>query len=107
MKIRDCENCKHFWEDASVGVHECREENIDEMTWNKHFIGTSEERCPFYKTANEYWLFLEELRRSGKTNMFGAVPYLQEAFKYEEMTRAEASKILTEWMKNYDADDYE
>ena len=63
--------------------------------------------CPFYKTANEYWLFLEELRRSGKTNMFGAVPYLQEAFKYEEMTRAEASKILTEWMKNYDADDYE
>ena len=56
------------------------------------------------KTTNEYWIFLEELRRSGITNMFGAAPYLALAFDIDEK---EARKILSDWMKNYNPDDYE
>lgn len=55
------------------------------------------------KTTNVYWIYLEKLRRSGVTNMFGAAPYLQKAFN---LTRDEASKILADWMRNYNPDDY-
>lgn len=56
------------------------------------------------KTTNEYWIYLEELRRSGVTNMFGAAPYLADEFG---LSQKEATKILTEWMQNYNPDDYE
>ena len=39
--------------------------------------------------------FLNRLRESGETNMFGASPYLACAF---DIPKREASKILTEWM---------
>ena len=55
-------------------------------------------------TDNKYWIFLERLRRSGITNMYGAVPYLVEAF--EELSSSSAREILIDWMKNYNADDY-
>lgn len=55
-------------------------------------------------TTNKYWIFLEKLRRSGVTNMFGATPYLMEEFGID---RREATKILSDWMKNYNPDDYE
>ena len=51
-----------------------------------------------------YWRFLEDLRRSGVTNMFGAVPYLMEAFYLDEY---KAREILSDWMKNYNPKDYE
>lgn len=51
-----------------------------------------------------YWNYLEKLRRSGVTNMFGAVPYLVEEFGLD---RDEAEKILIEWMENYNPDDYD
>lgn len=54
-------------------------------------------------TTNEYWLFLEDLRRTGITNMFGAAPYLMNEFG---LSKQEAQKILIEWMKNYDPNDY-
>jgi len=48
----------------------------------------------------EYFLFLECLRDSGVTNMFGATPYLQEQFT--ELTRAShARKVLGEWMDSF------
>ena len=59
------------------------------------------------KTENKYWIYLEELRRSGITNMFGAVPYLTAEFEDEGMTRKQASEILADWMRNYDREDYE
>lgn len=40
--------------------------------------------------------FLNRLRESGATNMFGASPYIAEAF---DVNRREASKILMEWME--------
>jgi len=42
------------------------------------------------------YLFLNRLRESGVTNMFGASPYLQSAFDLE---RREAIKVLGEWMR--------
>lgn len=54
-------------------------------------------------TDNKYWIFLENLRRSGETNMFGAAPYLEQAFGISEK---ESHKILAEWMNNYDPNDY-
>lgn len=54
-------------------------------------------------TKNEYWIYLENLRKSGVTNMYGAAPYLEEAFDLEP---AEARKILADWMQNYNPDDY-
>lgn len=54
-------------------------------------------------TDNKYWLYLEDLRRNCVTNMFGAVPYLQDEF---DLDKEEAKKILADWMKNYNKDDY-
>lgn len=55
-------------------------------------------------TKNKYWIFLEDLRRSGITNMFGAVPYIMEVF---EVNYDIAKTILVDWMKNYNPKDYE
>lgn len=55
-------------------------------------------------TDNKYWIFLENLRRSGVTNMYGAAPYLQEVF---DISKHKAREILLDWMKNYNEKDYE
>ena len=55
-------------------------------------------------TDNKYWIFLEKLRRSGVTNMYGAAPYLQAEF---DVSNREAIKILADWMRNYNSADYE
>ena len=55
------------------------------------------------KTKNKYWLYLESLRKSGVVNMYGAVPYLMKAF---DLPKKEASDILSDWMKNYNEEDY-
>ena len=54
-------------------------------------------------TDNKYWVFLENLRRSGVCNMYGAAPYIQEVFG---VSKHEAKTILLDWMKKYNADDY-
>ncbi len=46
----------------------------------------------------DYYLYLEDLRCSGVTNMYGATPYLQAEFGISEKL---AGKILLNWMKNY------
>lgn len=51
----------------------------------------------------EEWIYLEILRRSGVTNMFGAGPYLEDEFG---ISKTEARKILIDWMKNYNPEDY-
>ena len=42
--------------------------------------------------------FLNELRESGVTNMFGAGPYLIEEFG---LSRREARKVVLDWMASY------
>lgn len=43
--------------------------------------------------------FLDELRESGITNMFGAAPYLREEFP--ELTKEDARAIVTQWMDSF------
>jgi hypothetical protein len=53
----------------------------------------------FTPTATtEHLEYLDALRDSGATNMFGAAPYLQEEFA---LSKAEARSILGEWMRTF------
>lgn len=47
---------------------------------------------------DEHLEYLDDLRESGVTNMFGASPYLKEAFHLKEPVAVE---ILSYWMKTF------
>lgn len=47
-----------------------------------------------------YFDYLERLRQSGRTNMWGASAYLQVMFP--ELTEKAADNILLAWINNYD-----
>jgi hypothetical protein len=47
----------------------------------------------------QYFDFLDELRASGETNMFGAGPYLRDEFP--ELTKAESYKIMKRWQNSF------
>lgn len=47
----------------------------------------------------EYFEYLDQLRESGVTNMFGASPYLVNDFGVDRST---AQRILIEWMRSFD-----
>ena len=47
----------------------------------------------------EYYVYLEDLRQSGETNMYGSAPYLREEFG---LGRRESIKIVANWMDNYE-----
>ena len=48
----------------------------------------------------EYFEYLDELRESGVTNMFGARPYLMREFPELSGKGGElAGKVLSEWMR--------
>lgn len=44
-------------------------------------------------------VFLENLRQSGVTNMWGAAPYLEAEF---DLSREEAKRILLAWFKTFE-----
>lgn len=50
------------------------------------------------KPDDKYLVYLDSLRASGATNMFGACPFLMRAFP--KLTRTEAEGILTYWMRD-------
>ena len=56
------------------------------------------------KTTNKHWIYLENLRRSGVVNMFGATPYIMDEF---DVDKKEARTILMNWINNYNPDDYD
>jgi hypothetical protein len=47
--------------------------------------------------------YLDELRESGVTNMFGARPYLQAEFSELRKRPVSASAVLAYWMKTFSA----
>jgi len=55
----------------------------------------------FEKSAFDY---LEELRKSGVTNMFGATPYLMREFDLE---KRHAKNLLIKWMESYNGNSRE
>ena len=52
--------------------------------------------------TKEHKQFLEKLRRSGTTNMYGAAPYLRAKFG---MNKPESYEVLARWMQTYDRED--
>jgi len=50
-------------------------------------------------TNEIYYEFLDDLRDSGVTNMFGATPYLMEVFS--NLSEVSAREILKSWMKTF------
>lgn len=50
------------------------------------------------KNDEEYFAYLEALRDSGVTNMFGAAPYLVSEFGLD---KHEARMVLSRWMKSF------
>ena len=46
----------------------------------------------------QMFLYLDDLRESGVTNMWGAAEYLAPAF---DLTKQEARTILAEWMNTF------
>ena len=46
--------------------------------------------------VREEFVFLNQLRKSGRTNMFGATPFIEDEFG---MDRRDARGVLMEWMK--------
>lgn len=49
----------------------------------------------------EYFDFLDDLRVSGETNMFGARPYLMREYT---LAGNEAAAVLSAWMKTFDGE---
>lgn len=47
----------------------------------------------------DIFIYLDYLRESGVTNMYGAVPFIRENFP--EMSHKEARNLLMEWMKTF------
>jgi len=56
------------------------------------------------KEEKQMFDYLNALRETGITNMFGAAPYLVDTFGIE---MKEAKKVLSKWMKNFNENGYE
>jgi hypothetical protein len=46
-----------------------------------------------------YLVYLDTLRETGITNMFGAAPYLEDT--YPELSRAQSREVLKYWMHTF------
>lgn len=76
------------------------QEIIPQDAKSKFFGGQSaEEEKEKIEDKQKYFLFLDGLRESGVTNMWGARPFLMEEF--EELDKKEAGEILSEWMRTF------
>ena len=54
------------------------------------------------KNYQKYFDYLERLRQSGETNMYGAEPYLQSEFPELRYDKDKAREILLAWIKTFD-----
>ena len=50
------------------------------------------------ETTLDHFEYLDELRESGETNMYGAGSYLADEFGLE---RRKAREVLSEWMRTF------
>ena len=55
----------------------------------------------------KYFDYLDKLRQSGETNMFGAVPYLQKQFFELALDRKKAVQVLQAWMDSHRSEEVE
>lgn len=59
----------------------------------------AKERVEEVEQVTEYFQFLDDLRESGATNMFGAASYLMDSF---DLDRHQARGILKDWVDSFD-----
>lgn len=51
---------------------------------------------------DKYFRYLEKLRDSGETNMYGAAPYLQREFPELSFDPERAKKVLIAWIESFE-----
>lgn len=76
--------------------------NLDEDPRNADWLHEARRRRrkeAKMKYDEKYYDFLDGLRETGKTNMFGATPYLLNQF--HELDEALAKKVLADWMETF------
>ncbi len=56
---------------------------------------TTQDKLPTQETVN---LFLDDLRESGVTNMYGAGTFIQNSF---DVTKYDANRYLVKWMDTF------
>lgn len=50
--------------------------------------------------TEDHFIYLDDLRESGRTNMWGAAQYLEDEM---DVPRMDAKKYLTHWMETFEA----
>ena len=74
-------------------------DNLAKKRLEKQGVGIHRIKALEYLEKENYFEFLDNLRESGVTNMFGAVPYLTNVFP--KLSDNEAAKVLKEWMATF------
>lgn len=99
------------WSFTAHGLHQYEDGTVE---WNYSTGGVFRkgdlDRCQKMlrskdPTSKKYFDYLDFLRMMGTTNMFGAVPYLQQAFPELESDDAKAREVLRAWMDSFSARD--
>ena len=80
------------------GLEEYGGAEFDEETAKRNMFAAKYNKPGDTERFRSYMIFLSDLRDSGKTNMFGAAPYLQQTF---DLDKKEAREILAYWMKGW------
>ncbi len=83
---------------AEGKLHEDYTSEYDEETAKRNMFAAKYNTPEDTKRFRNYMEFLSKLRTSGKTNMFGAAPYLQAEFNLD---KKEARELLAYWMGSY------
>jgi hypothetical protein len=98
-----CDRCGKFVEmsqlfvaDEDTGESICRACN-DKVMEKKTRMETNEIERPGI-VSDDHLTYLDTLRESGVTNMYGAGPYLESNF---DVNRADARTILLYWMRTF------
>ena len=77
---------------------ERRKDNIIECDDDPYYPGDRSPARPQTYSEEDVFVFLDGVRESGVTNMYGASPYIREEF---ECTRYEANRLLAKWMETF------
>ena len=55
--------------------------------------------CNEVKETEEVFSYLDDLKESGVTNMFGARPYVEEEFGF---SKVKSGHLLSKWMRTFE-----
>lgn len=82
-------------------MDEDRSEVQDPVALAEEFIKATVDPVAPEVLTGEHLVYLDDLRLSGDTNMFGAGSYLE--VEFVDLSRREARAVLSYWMKTFAA----